>query len=81
MGDTRCSVNIAPAERIARIAVGMAAVVIAIVLLQDVGSAGAVALKVLLGLAGLDLVVTGAMGRCPLYKALGRVPTSMKGER
>lgn len=81
MDDTRFSLNITPAERIARIAVGMATVVIAIVLLQDVGSAGAVALKVLLGLAGLDLVVTGAMGHCPLYKALGRVPTSMKGER
>lgn len=59
----------------------MAAVVIAIVLLQDVGSVGAVALKVLLGLAGLDLIVTAAMGRCPLYKALGLVPASMKGER
>lgn len=80
MDNTRFSVNITPAERIGRIAVGMAAVIVAVMLLQGPGSAGAVVLKVLLGLAGLDLVVTGAMGHCPLYKMLGYVPASLKGK-
>jgi hypothetical protein len=81
MGDRRFSVNITPAERIGRIAAGLVAVAIAIALFQEPGPAGAVALKVLLGLAGLDLIVTGATGHCPLYKALGHVPASTKGRR
>jgi Protein of unknown function (DUF2892) len=31
-----------------------------------------------LALAGLDLVVTGALGHCPLYHKLGRVPQSLR---
>ncbi|EAP98721.1 hypothetical protein JNB_01095 [Janibacter sp. HTCC2649] len=79
MGIERPSVNITPAERIARIVVGAAAVLAAVLLLQDAGSGLAVILKALLGLAGLDLVVTGATGHCPLYKKLGHVPASLKG--
>ena len=33
---------------------------------------------VLLVLAGLDLVVTGALGHCPLYAELGRLPPSLR---
>jgi hypothetical protein len=35
--------------------------------------------EVLLVAAGLDLVVTGALGHCPLYRKLGHVPTSLRG--
>ncbi|WP_084764369.1 YgaP family membrane protein [Knoellia subterranea] len=80
MDDRRFCVNISPTERIGRIAVGLAAVAIAIALFREPGPAGAAALKVLLGLAGLDLVFTGATGHCPLYKALGHVPASLKGK-
>ena len=45
------------------------------------GSSGSVTLllAVLLGAAGLDLMVTGALGHCPLYAKLGHVPASLKG--
>jgi hypothetical protein len=38
----------------------------------------AVTLEVLLVLAGADLIVTGALGHCPLYKKLGHVPPSLR---
>lgn len=79
MGIDRPSVNITPTERIARVVLGATVVIAAVLLLQDAGSGLAVTLKVLLGLAGLDLVVTGATGHCPLYKKLGHVPASLKG--
>jgi hypothetical protein len=34
-------------------------------------------MEALLGLAGLDLVVTGATGHCPLDQKLGFVPRSL----
>ena len=70
------AVNIGPQERVARIVVGLVGVVVGIVVLK--GSPGAVVavLAVLLGVAGLDLVVTGALGHCPLYARLGHVPAS-----
>lgn len=78
MSTTRPSVNITPLERIARIIVGIAGMVTAAVLLQSAGSWVAVFLEVLLALAGLDMLVTGATGHCPLYKKLGHVPASLK---
>ena len=81
MNDTKFAVNITPAERVGRITVGLAAAIAAILLLQDAGSVGSSLLKVLLGLAGLDLVVTGALGHSPRYKMLGPAPASRKGER
>jgi Inner membrane protein YgaP-like, transmembrane domain len=72
----RLSVNITLTERIGRIAIGLAAVVVGAILLTSVGSALAVILEVLLIAAGLDLVVTGALGHCPLYAKLGHVPKS-----
>jgi len=33
---------------------------------------------VLASLAGLDLIVTGVLGHCPLYTRLGYVPPSLR---
>ena len=76
---SRWSINLTPAERAARIIIGGAGAVVGIVLLVGATSTLAVALELLLVLAGLDLVVTGALGHCPLYARLGHVPTSLKG--
>ena len=74
----RLTINISPAERLGRILVGLAGVAVAAVLLAgSPGTVGAV-LAVLLGLAGADLVVTGALGHCPLYAKLGHVPASLR---
>ncbi len=75
----RLAVNITPVERGGRVAIGLAAVIVAVVLLVSAGSALAVVLEVLLIAAGLDLVVTGALGHCPLYQRLGHVPASLRG--
>lgn len=75
------SVNITPVERAGRILMGTAAAVTAVVLLTRAGSALAVLLDVLLAAAGLDLIVTGALGHCPLYQKLGYVPRSMRSRR
>ena len=71
------SINITPAERIARIGKGGAGVIAGAVLLASAASALAVILEVLLVVAGLDLVITGALGHCPLYAKLGHVPKSL----
>ena len=76
---SRWSINITPAERAARVVIGAVGAVVGIVLLVGATSTLAVALELLLVLAGLDLVVTGALGHCPLYARLGHVPTSLKG--
>jgi hypothetical protein len=73
------TVNITPAERIARVVVGTLAAIVGVVLLTGATSGIAVLLDGLLVLAGLDLVVTGALGHCPLYAKLGHVPASLKG--
>ena len=75
----RLSVNITPVERIGRIVIGLAAVIAGIVLLVSASSWLAAALEVLLIAAGLDLLVTGAIGHCPLYQRLGYVPRSLGG--
>lgn len=74
----RLSINITPAERLARVAVGFAGAVIGVWLLASASGVGLVILEVLLVLAGLDLVVTGALGHCPLYRRLGYVPRSLR---
>ncbi len=71
-------VNITPAERVGRIVLGAGAVVAGALLLAAAGSVLAVVLEVLLVAAGLDLVVTGALGHCPLYARLGHVPRSLQ---
>lgn len=74
----RPSVNITPRERAGRIFLGLVGAVAGVVLLASAGGALAVTLEVLLVLAGLDLIVTGALGHCPLYKKLGHVPPSLR---
>ena len=75
----RPTINITPAERAGRVLVGLVGVVAGLVLLIPAGGTVAVVLEVLLVLAGLDLVVTGALGHCPLYRKLGYTPRSLRG--
>ena len=74
----RPSINITPTERIGRIAIGAAGIVVGAILLTSAASALAVILEVLLVLAGIDLVVTGALGHYPIYAELGHVPKSLR---
>ncbi len=74
----RLSVNITPLERVGRIVIGLGAVIAGAVFLASAIFAIGVILAVLLIAAGLDLVVTGALGHCPLYAKLGHVPTSLR---
>ena len=76
---SRWSVNITPAERVGRILVGAVGAVGGAFLLAGAGSLLAVVLEMLLILTGLDLIVTGALGHCPLYQKLGHVPSSLRG--
>lgn len=77
----RLPINITPTERLARVAVGLAGAIIGVWLLTSASGVGLVILEVLLVLAGLDLVVTGALGHCPLYQRLGYVPRSLREAR
>ncbi len=74
----RPSVNITPIERLGRVAIGMAAAIAGLVLLGSTGGALSVVLVVLLVLAGVDMIVTGALGHCPLYAKLGHMPASLR---
>lgn len=74
----RRSVNLTTIERVARVAVGGLAALAASMLLTSAGSALAVILVLLLLAAGVDLIVTGALGHCPLYQRLGYVPRSLR---
>ena len=71
-------VNISPAERAGRMLAGIAAAVAGIVLLTAASNPWTGVLETLLVLAGLDLLVTGAIGHCPLYQKLGHVPRSLR---
>ena len=77
---TAMKVNITPAERVGRVLLGAAAVAIGVVLLSNAASVLAVTLELLLVLAGVDLVVTGALGHCPLYQKLGHVPRPLRSQ-
>ena len=65
-------VNLAPVERVGRVAVGIAGAVGAGVWLAFVPSMPVAVGAVVLAAAGIDLVVTGARGYCPLYAWLAR---------
>jgi uncharacterized membrane-anchored protein len=71
-------VNITAAERAGRVVIGWGGALAGIVLLTSAGSALAVVLEVLLIVAGLDLVITGTFGHCPLYRRLRYVPASLR---
>jgi hypothetical protein len=77
----RPTINITPAERIGRILVGLVGVAAGVILLGSVSGAVVAVLEVLLVLAGLDLIATGALGHCPLYRKLGYTPPSLRGGR
>jgi hypothetical protein len=74
----RPTINITPIERVGRVLVGLVGVIGGLILLGSASGAGLVVLEMLLVLAGLDLVVTGALGHCPLYRKLGHVPPSLR---
>jgi hypothetical protein len=74
----RPEINITRLERGGHIVLGGATAIAAVLLLASAASALAVVLLALLVLAGLDLVVTGALGHCPLYAKLGHVPRSLR---
>jgi hypothetical protein len=76
---SRWTTNITPAERIARIVIGGLGAAAGLFLLAGAGSNLTTVLEVLLVLAGIDLIVTGVLGHCPLYAKLGHVPSSLKG--
>lgn len=48
------------------------------VLLASSGGVLAAVFAILIALAGLDLVITGALGHCPLYRRLGHAPPSLR---
>ncbi|WAL49780.1 YgaP family membrane protein [Rhodococcus pyridinivorans] len=73
------SVNVTPVERIARMIVGLVGMGGGVYVFTGGAAMITTVLAVLLILAGLDLVVTGATGHCPLYQKLGHVPASLKG--
>lgn len=66
-----------PCERVRRILLGLAAAIAGIVLIAPASSVVAVVLELLLIAAGLDMLVTGATGRCPRYEKLGH-PKSLR---
>ena len=72
-------VNITPLERVGRAVAGAIGALGGALLLVSGGGALANIFEGLLVLAGLDLVVTGALGHCPLYGKLGYVPPSLRG--
>ncbi len=60
---------------------GVLAVTGGVLLLVGAESVIARVLEVLLILVGLDLIVTGATGHCPLYQRLGHVPASLRSAK
>lgn len=73
------AVNISSPERVARVVLGTASVLVGLAILGAgpavVGALGALLLVAL----GVDFVYTGATGYCPLYAKLGHVPRSLRG--
>ena len=65
-------VNLRPVERVGRVLVGVAAAVGALVWVALIPSLMVAVGAVLLAIAGIDLVVTGTRGYCPLYAWLAR---------
>ncbi len=74
------NINLTSSERVGRVVIGGSGVIAGTVLLTSAGTALAVILEVLLIIAGLDLIFTGALGHCPLYAKLGHVPKSLRSQ-
>ncbi len=75
------TVNITRTDRLGRGLIGGGAIVAGVLLLAAAGSVLAVVLEVLLVAAGVDLLVTGVLGHCPLYRTLGYTPPSLRRPR
>lgn len=74
----RPTINIGPVERVARVVLGASAAIVGALLLWQGGSMLAIVLEALLIAAGLDLIITGALGHCPLYAKLGHIPAAVQ---
>jgi len=74
----RPTINLTEAERLGRFLIGSVGVVSGLILLGAASGVVVVVLEALLILAGLDLIVTGALGHCPLYRKLGYMPRSLR---
>ena len=74
----RPPINITPSERLGRVLMGLVGVIGGLILLASSAGMFVAVLEVLLVLAGLDLIVTGALGHCPLYRGLGYLPPSLR---
>lgn len=74
----RRTANISTPERVARVGFGGLTAVLGVVIIAGGPSAWALIGALLLVAAGLDFVVTGAIGYCPLYARLGHVPRSLR---
>lgn len=71
--------NIGNAERVGRVVIGAALAILGVVVLFSGPAAwGLIGALVALA-AGIDLIVTGARGYCPLYARLGHMPRSLPG--
>lgn len=66
------TVNIAWWERVLRVVLGGIVALGAVIVARGTDVFGYQALAVAVALIGLDFVVTGAIGFCPLYHKLGR---------
>ena len=78
---TRWNVNITPGERVGRILLGLTGTGGGILFLAGFSSFPTATLEVVLVLAGLDLLITGATGHCPAYQKLGHLPRSLRQAR
>lgn len=67
-GSRQLTANIAPVERFGRIVLGTAAGIAGTVLLTVAGSVVGAILELLVILAGIDLLVTGALGHSEFYR-------------
>lgn len=74
----RPTVNLTSAERVARVGLGLLGAVVGILSLASADGTLVTILLILLVLAGIDLLVTGVLGHCPLYRKLGYVPSSLR---
>lgn len=72
------TINIGMPERIGRVVLGGLVAVFGVVVLAGGPGAWGILGALLLIAAGVDFVVTGAAGYCPLYARLGHVPRSLR---
>lgn len=77
----RARTNITLLERAGRIAIGLLAGALGVAGLAGASGVLAIVLYLLLVATGVDLMVTGATGHCPLYQKLGYTPRSLRSER